>query len=336
MSIVNNLSLKPYNSFNIDHKAQHFTVCNSIDNLKYILSETPPSTPILVLGGGSNILFTKDFTGLVIKNEIAGIEIIREDEQYYYIKAGSGVQWHDFVLYCIKNNYAGIENLSLIPGTVGASPIQNIGAYGVEIKDVFEELTALNLETKELLTFRHEECRFGYRDSIFKQEWKNKLFILDVTFRLNKVPVYRTSYGDIESYLKQMNVKEYSIKAISDAVIAIRSAKLPDPEVTGNAGSFFKNPVVDETIFNKVYLTNNTMPFYRQGVNYKIPAAWLIEQCGWKGKTIGNVGCHAKQPLVLINLGNANGKDVLALSQEIIDSVNASFGIVLEREVNVL
>ena len=291
---------------------------------------------MLVLGGGSNILFTKNFEGIVIKNEIDGIEKMAENDTHVFIKAGSGVVWHDFVLYCIENNYGGIENLSLIPGTVGAAPIQNIGAYGVELKDVFVELNAVNIYTREVVKFENSECRFGYRDSIFKHELKDKLFIMDVTFRLTKTPVYKTSYGDIESQLKLMNVSEYSIKAISDAVIAIRKAKLPDPAVTGNAGSFFKNPVVDASTFNNVYQTNKTMPYYQQGEQYKIPAAWLIEQCGWKGKNIGNVGCHAKQPLVLINLGEANGLDVFELSKQIIDSVTTRFGIVLEREVNVL
>jgi len=337
MFVHSKISTGHLNTFGIDVTAKMFSRCSSLEELVELNDCFGGNIPILIIGGGSNILFTKDFDGIIIRNEIEYIYVVKEDENHIYVKAGGGVNWHNFVLYCIDYGYAGVENLSLIPGTVGASPIQNIGAYGVELKDVFYELSAYNLLTKEMMHFKNEDCNFGYRDSIFKHEYKNKLVILDVTFKLNKVPVFKTSYGDIEGWLAKNNITQLSIKAISDAIISIRKEKLPDPKVYGNAGSFFKNPVIDKNTFERIISLNDKMPHYILDENhYKIPAAWLIEQCGWKGKTIGNIGCHAKQPLVLINYGGADGKSIYNLSQQIIESVEQLFGITLEREVNIL
>ena len=337
MFVHSKISTKTLNTFGINVTAKMFSRCSSLAELKELVECFRGELPILIIGGGSNILFTKDFEGIIIRNELEGIEVVKEDEQHVYVKAEGGVKWHDFVLYCIENNYAGVENLSLIPGSVGASPIQNIGAYGVEIKDVFQELTAYNLETNEILNFKYEDCHFGYRDSVFKHEYKDKLFILDVTYKLDKEPNFKTSYGDIESWLAKNNIRQLTIKAVSDAVIAIRKEKLPNPEEVGNAGSFFKNPVIDKKKFDSLIILNDKAPHYQLDEHhYKIPAAWLIEQCGWKGKSEGKVGCHAKQPLVLLNLGGAEGKDIYNFSQQIIESVETRFGIRLEREVNIL
>ena len=256
MQVQENISLKPYNTFGIDAKARYFLRFNSVEQLmdaqlQIVIARTKQKAGVsnLILGGGSNILFTKDYDGLVLKNEITGIKKIEEDQNYVYIKCGAGENWHQFVLHCIKNNWAGLENLSLIPGCTGASPMQNIGAYGVEIKDVFHSLTAFHLQEKANYTFKAKDCEFGYRESVFKRKYKDQFVILDVTFRLNKQPHFNTSYGAIEQELEKMGVKELSIQAISQAVINIRSSKLPDPKEIGNAGSFFKNPSVEKKIF---------------------------------------------------------------------------------------
>jgi UDP-N-acetylmuramate dehydrogenase len=274
---------------------------------------------------------------LVLKNELKGIEVIKETDEHYFIKAAAGENWHQFVLHCINNNYAGVENLSLIPGNVGASPMQNIGAYGVEIKDVFYELEAYNIEDKTIEVFDKAACEFGYRESIFKRKYKNKYIITSVTFKLNKKPDYKITYGAIQQELDKMQVSELSIQAISQAVINIRTSKLPDPAVIGNAGSFFKNPTVGEEQFALLQKEFTNVPGYPSANNtVKVAAGWLIEQCGWKGFRKGDAGCHEKQALVLVNHGNASGIDILALSTEIMHSVEQKFGILLEREVNVI
>ena len=347
--IEENFSLKKYNTFGIDVFARYFASFTTVDELAACLdikqlsttSHQPsifnlqPST--LILGGGSNILFTKNFDGLVLKNDILGIEKIKEDEEYVYVKAGAGVNWHQLVVYCIDNNRAGIENLSLIPGNTGASPMQNIGAYGVEVKDVFFELEAFHLKEKTMVVFNLNDCGFGYRESVFKGKFKGQFVIMNVTYRLNKKPVFNTAYGAINQELETMGVKELSIRAISQAVINIRSSKLPDPAIIGNAGSFFKNPEIAAGSFEQ--LKNN----FPQIVGYKLPngniklaAGWLIEQCGWKGYRNGDAGCHAKQALVLVNYDNAKGEEIYSLSEEIIKSVREKFGVVLEREVNII
>ncbi len=341
MQMLQNISLKPYNSFGIDVMAKYFATFSTTEELGELLTqETTTNLQQLILGGGSNILFTQNFDGVVLKNELKGIELVKEDNLHYYAKVAAGEDWHAFVLHCIKHNYAGVENLSLIPGNVGASPMQNIGAYGVEIKDVFHSLEAYHIEEKRVHTFSLLDCEFGYRESVFKRKLKNQFVILNVTFRLNKQPIFNTSYGAINHELEVMGVQEISIQAISQAVINIRSSKLPNPKEMGNAGSFFKNPSVPEAIFNQLKenfpgivgypLTTNQLP------TYKIAAGWLIEQCGWKGFRKNDVGCHEKQALVLVNYGNATGKEIFDLSIDIIQSVTQKFGIELEREVNIL
>lgn len=340
MQLQQNISLLPYNTFHIDVAAKEFATFTTPDELEALLHAsrfTFHYSPLLILGGGSNILLTKNFEGLVLKNELKGIELVKEDTNHCYVKASAGENWHRFVLYCIEHGYAGVENLSLIPGCVGASPMQNIGAYGVEIKDVFDSLEAYDLEDKKVVQFTLNDCRFGYRESVFKQQYKGRFVILSVTYRLNKQPVFNTSYGAIEQELQSMGVKELSIQAISQAVINIRSSKLPDPAVIGNAGSFFKNPQITNEQYNALKQQYPTLPGYTvDDCHTKVAAGWLIEQCGWKGYRKGDYGVHAKQALVLVNYGNASGSDIYNLSTEIIASVQTKFGITLEREVNIL
>jgi UDP-N-acetylmuramate dehydrogenase len=338
MQLSENISLKPFNSFGIDVKAKYFAGFTSTESLRELTApkSSVSANPLLILGSGSNILFTKDFDGLVLKNELKGIELVSEDDEYYYVKASAGDNWHRFVLYCLEKNYAGLENLSLIPGNVGASPMQNIGAYGVEIKDVFHELEAWHLEDQKIVKFGLRDCEFGYRESVFKKQYKGQFVILNVTFRLRKQPVFHTSYGVIEEELGKMGVAELSIQKISEAVIRIRSSKLPDPSNTGNAGSFFKNPVVPKTQYEELKQSFPAIPGYAAGNEHiKLAAGWLIEQCGWKGYRNGDAGCYDKQALVLVNYGNATGQEIFSLSESIIQSVSEKFQVQLEREVNI-
>jgi UDP-N-acetylmuramate dehydrogenase len=340
MNTQQNISLKNYNTFGIDVYAKYFTEFNSIDALTEILEYKQLPTvncQLLTLGGGSNLLFTKNFDGLVLKNEMLGIELVKEDDEFVYVKAGAGENWHQFVLYCIKNNWAGVENLSLIPGNIGASPMQNIGAYGVELNDVFYELEAYHIETKTTQLFNLNDCEFGYRESVFKRKFKNQFIITSVTYKLLKRPKFNTSYGAIEQQLQLMNVKELSIKNISDAVIHIRSSKLPNPKEIGNAGSFFKNPEVSEVVFKDLQNKFSAIVGYHlPNSNVKLAAGWLIEQCGFKGYRNGDAGCHVKQALVLVNYGHATGSEIYALSSQIIETVKQKFSVLLEREVNII
>ncbi len=331
-------NLLPYNTFGISALASQFVEVNSVSQLHNLIQEKKLSEiPFLILGGGSNVLFTKDYAGLVLKNNLKGIKVTKKDENHIWVKAAGGEIWHDLVIHCVNKNWGGIENLSLIPGTVGAAPMQNIGAYGVEIKDTFEELEALNIQTGELEKFTNEQCNFGYRESIFKHEAKGKYFITSVTFKLSKKPVLNTSYGDIEILLKEWDIVKPTIADISKAVIAIRQSKLPDPALLGNAGSFFKNPVIEFSVFEKLQKNNPTIKsFPASDGKVKIPAAWLIEQAGWKGKRFGNIGVHEKQALVLVNYGGGTGKELIDLAYKIIDSVKAKFGVVLTPEVNII
>jgi UDP-N-acetylmuramate dehydrogenase len=334
--IHKNISLKKYNTFGIEAKAKFFVEVNNLDELIAILKDEQfQNIERLILGGGSNMLLTKDFDGLVIKINLIGIEKIKEDENHIYLKSGAGVVWHELVMYCVNHGYAGIENLSLIPGTVGAAPMQNIGAYGVEIKDTFESLEALNISTLQVETFDLLTCRFGYRESIFKHEAKDKYIILNVAFRLNRQPNFQTSYGAIKDTLAEMGISELSLKAVSDAVIHIRRSKLPDPAEIGNAGSFFKNPEIPKVQFEELKEKYPTMPSYPVNETLvKVPAGWLIEQAGWKGQRFGEIGVHAKQALVIVNYGGGKGLEIKELSQKIQASIKEKFGINLHAEVN--
>jgi UDP-N-acetylmuramate dehydrogenase len=340
MQVQKNISLKPYNTFGIDAEARYFNTFSSTSQLEELLltSKTELQAPkYLILGGGSNILLTKDFDGLVLKNEIRGIEVVKEDTEHVYIKVGAGENWHQFVMYCVQNNYAGIENLSLIPGNVGASPMQNIGAYGVEVKEVFEELDGFYIQDNSVVKFSLSDCAFGYRESVFKNKYKGQFVIISVTYRLNKTPKFQTSYGAVQQELEKMGIQELNIQAISQAIINIRSSKLPDPKEAGNAGSFFKNPQVLKEKFQELKLIYPAIPsFPVDDLHVKVPAGWLIEQCGWKGYRKGDAGCYPKQALVLVNYGSASGKEIFDLSEEILQSVKIKFGIELEREVNII
>ncbi|KMQ61275.1 UDP-N-acetylenolpyruvoylglucosamine reductase [Chryseobacterium sp. FH2] len=334
-----NFSLKPYNTFGVEAKAKYFVEVNNIDELKEALNfSKAQSLPLLFLGGGSNILLAKDFDGLAIKLSLKGIseKIVGENEVLVTAKAGEN--WHQFVLYCLEKNYGGLENLSLIPGNVGTSPMQNIGAYGTEIKDIFVDCNVLNLETLEIEIFDLEKCKFGYRDSIFKKEGKGRYVILEVTFKLTKENHHiKTEYGAIKSELANSGIENPTIQDISKAVINIRQSKLPDPKEIGNAGSFFKNPTIPLQQYEDLKQKFENIQGYPNGDFVKVPAGWLIEQSGWKGKQIGNVASHKFQALVIINAtGNATGKEIFDFSTEIINSVKEKYGIELEREVNII
>lgn len=337
MEVRQNYQLKKYNTFGIKVCAKYFASFSSVDELQTLLSVVNHIEPALILGGGSNLLFTKNFDGLVLKNEITGISIVHEDEEYVYIKAGAGEGWHKLIMYCIDKNLGGIENLSLIPGSVGASPMQNIGAYGVELKDVFYSLEAYHLKEKNIINFTLNDCEFRYRDSVFKRKYKDELVILTVTFRLAKKPIFNISYGAIKQELEKMNIEKLSIQAISKAVINIRSSKLPDPAIIGNAGSFFKNPEIDLKHYHQLKENYPDLPGYQLADgNIKLAAGWLVEQCGWKGYRKGDAGCYSEQALVLVNYGNASGEEIYKLSEEIKHSVLKKFNVTLEREVNIV
>ncbi len=341
-----NASLKPFNTFGIDAIAKYFTEIKSVDDYRRLLGDKKLSSEKkLILGGGSNILLTQNYDGLVIHNCIPGIEVVSETENFVIVKANAGVVWHHLVLWAIERNYGGIENLSLIPGFVGAAPMQNIGAYGVEIKDVFQELEAINVHTGELQIFNLTDCEFGYRESVFKSKYKGQFLIASVTFRFAKLnsPAalsnyrFKTDYGDIKETLGQMQAFDLSVKAVSDSVIKIRSAKLPDPQKIGNAGSFFKNPVINKEQYESLVAQYPVMPSYPQNDGtIKVPAGWLIEQCGFKGKIVGNTGAHATQALVLVNYGHATGHEIWQLAITIQQTVKEKFGIDISPEVNVV
>lgn len=329
------VSLLPYNTFGIDVKASYYAEFHSLEELKSLLPSLK-SKPYLVSGGGSNMLFTKNFDGLFLRNCLKGIREISRTNDEVIIEAGAGENWHQFVMYCVENGFAGIENLSLIPGCVGASPMQNIGAYGVEIKDSFAYLDAMEISTGEIRRFHLKECEFGYRESVFKRRLKDQFIICAVAFHLSLHDKVNTSYGVIEKELEKMQVVKPSIKSVSEAVIRIRQSKLPDPKVLGNAGSFFKNPIVGTEILEKIQCTHESVPSYPAGNNHvKLAAGWLIEQAGWKGKRFGAVGVHELQALVLVNYGGGTGLEVFELSQKIIEDIHKKFNVTLEREVNI-
>jgi UDP-N-acetylmuramate dehydrogenase len=337
MKILSNISLKPYNTFGIDVKARYFAEVTSLDELREVLKNSYASE-LFILGGGSNMLLTKDVQKTVVYINLKGIEILEERENDVLVKAMAGENWHEFVLYCIDHSFGGLENLSLIPGKVGTAPIQNIGAYGVELKDSFESCTTLDVQTLQLRTFTREECRFGYRDSVFKNEAKGRYIITSVNFRLSKKNHrLNTSYGSIDQFLEEKGIKTPTIASVSEAVISIRQSKLPDPKELGNSGSFFKNPVVSKEKLEKLHKEFPEAPFYvidEQQV--KIPAGWLIDRAGLKGYREGDAGVHTKQALVLVNYGNATGQDILKLAEKIQQKIWDMFGIEISPEVNII
>ena len=337
MEVKHDFPLTGLNSFGISVNAELFISLRNEAELPEIFNEyTRENRPILVMGGGSNILFTKDFNGLVIHNEIAGIDCLEETADYVLVKAGAGVNWHQFVMHCVDKGWGGLENLSLIPGTVGAAPVQNIGAYGVELKDTLFSLRAWDITEKCFVEYTAEQCEFGYRQSIFKQYLKGRMVIVSATFRLLKMPRLQLGYGAIQDWLNQQNIAIPTIKDVSNAVMAIRRSKLPDPAVLGNAGSFFKNPWVSAVFFEQLKQEYPAIIAFSAPGGFKLAAGWLIEQCGWKGFRDGDVGCHARQALVLVNYGGASGKNIVDLAMRIQESVHTKFGVMLIPEVNII
>lgn len=337
MNIKSNISLKPFNTFGIDVNARYFIDIYSENELVEFISIRDKKLPLLVLGGGSNLLFTGDFIGYVLKLNNKGWKTVKETGEHVFVKVSAGEIWDNFVRICLKNNWGGVENLVLIPGSVGASPIQNIGAYGVELKDVFYELEAIDIESGESLVFSKDDCGFEYRYSIFKGAYKNKYVIVSVTFVLDKIHQYKVDYGDIRAEIDGFSDKSISIQNVAKAVENLRRRKLPDPEITGNAGSFFKNPSITKDNFDKIKTEFPEIVSYSNpDGTKKLAAGWLIEKCGWKGVYVGNAGVHEKQALVIINKGNASGSEILLLANEIQKSVFKTFGINLEFEVNII
>lgn len=335
MNIQKNASLKEFNTFGIEKKAEYLIQVSSNQEVIQALQEAKKmKLPVFILGGGSNILLTRDIPGMVIKMNIKGFDILREDENHVWVQVGAGEIWHDFVKKAIASDLAGVENLSLIPGTVGASPMQNIGAYGAEIQEVFETLEAIDLQTFEKVIFDHAHCAFGYRESIFKNKAKNKYIITRVVFRLNKIPKFNISYGALQETLDKMGIQKLSLASVSNAVIQIRKSKLPDPALIGNAGSFFKNPTIPISQFESLKKIYEQLPGYPNDNGMKVPAAWLLEKAGWKGKTFGEIGVHKHQPLVLVNYGKGDGLAIKELSEQIQKDILEKFGILLHPEVN--
>lgn len=337
MAIINNTSLKPYNTFGIEAKAQSYCAISSVEMLKTILKEQHKN-PLFILGGGSNMLLTKDIEALVLHINLKGIEIVSETNDIVVIKAMAGENWHNFVLWCLQNNYGGIENLSLIPGNIGTAPIQNIGAYGVELKDVFVSCEAMHIETQTIKTFTKADCNFGYRESVFKQDLKGQYIITSVNLELSKTNhQLHTNYGVIKKELETIGVTTPTIQDISNAIIAIRQSKLPDPKELGNSGSFFKNPIISTEDFALLEQNFPDIPSYKiSDKTVKVPAGWLIEKAGFKGKRFNNYGVHSRQALVLVNYGNANGKEIFELAQLIQKTIKRLFNISIATEVNII
>ena len=337
MEILHNFSLKNYNTFGIEASAKQFANVQNLTELKSVL-EQHPSEKKFILGGGSNMLLTQNIDALVLHIDFKGKKIVNEDADFVWIECQAGENWHEFVLWTIDQNFGGLENMSLIPGNVGTTPIQNIGAYGTEIKDTFVSCEALTIDKQEIKKFTKEECHFGYRESIFKNEVKDQYIITSVVFKLTKHNhKINTSYGDILAELEKKNITSPTLKDVSNAVIAIRQSKLPDPKELGNSGSFFKNPILLKTDFEKIHQKFPEMKYYEVSeTEVKVPAGWLIEQAGFKGKRFGDAGIHKNQALVLVNYGNATGQEILAVSKNIQDTVFKTYGIQIEAEVNVI
>ncbi|OGI64189.1 UDP-N-acetylenolpyruvoylglucosamine reductase [Candidatus Nomurabacteria bacterium RIFCSPLOWO2_01_FULL_41_21] len=337
MKILRDFDLKPLNTFGISAKARFFVEIRAEAEFKE-LSSLPEfkENEKLFLGSGSNVLFTKDFSGIVVLNKLTGVEVLHEDNENTLVRAMSGEVWHDLVCFAVERGLWGIENLSLIPGTVGAAPMQNIGAYGAELKNTLESVEAYNVKTGEKRIFARDECGLGYRDSIFKNELKDKYFITAITLRLSKIPKKNLEYKILKNYLTEKNIINPNLKEISEAVCSIRRSKLPDPKVIGNAGSFFKNVFVNEEKQQELLKQYPDMPFFKEGGVVKIPAGWLIEKCGWKGKRVGNTGVHERQALVVVNHGGATGAEIKSLAERIIASVHTKFDLILTPEVNLI
>lgn len=337
MEILNNFSLKNYNTFGIEAKAEQFVAVHSVSELKSILEQNKNQKKF-ILGGGSNMLLTKNIEALVIHIDLKGKKILKEDADYVWVESQAGENWHQFVLWAIEQNFGGLENMSLIPGNVGTTPVQNIGAYGTEIKDTFVSCEAVNIENQEIRTFTKEECNFGYRESIFKHEVKDQYIITSVVFKLTKQNhKINISYGDITAELAKNNITTPGLKDVSNAVIAIRKSKLPDPAELGNSGSFFKNPILLKSDFKKIHQNFPEMRFFDiSETEVKVPAGWLIEHAGLKGKRFGDAGIHKNQALVLVNYGGATGQEILDVSKTVQDTVFNTFGIHIEAEVNII
>ncbi|PWA09629.1 UDP-N-acetylmuramate dehydrogenase [Flavobacterium laiguense] len=337
MEILHHFSLKSYNTFGIEAKAQQFVAVHTVPELKSIL-EHNKSNKKFILGGGSNMLLTKDIEAMVIHIDLKGKKILKEDDDFVWVESQAGENWHEFVLWTIEQNFGGLENMSLIPGNVGTTPVQNIGAYGTEMKDTFVSCEAVNIENQETRLFTKEECNFGYRESVFKNEVKDQYVITSVVFKLTKRNhKINTSYGDIAAELVKNNITNPALKDVSNAVIAIRKSKLPDPAELGNSGSFFKNPILLKTDFEKIHQKFPEMRFFDiSETEVKVPAGWLIEQAGLKGKRFGDAGIHKNQALVLVNYGNATGQEILNVSKIVQDTVFNTFGIHIEAEVNII
>ena len=336
MNIIKQQSLKKYNTFGIEAFATEFCEVNSPAELAVVLKENQQKK-LFILGGGSNMLLTQNIDALVLHINNKGIEVIEENDDFVWVKGNAGEVWHEFVQFCIQKNYGGIENLSLIPGNVGTAPMQNIGAYGVEVKDYIVEVQTLELETGNERIFTNEECNFGYRESIFKNELRGKYVLVAVTFKLTKQNhQFHVDYGAIKTELDSEQIINPTIQDISRAVIKIRESKLPDPSQIGNSGSFFKNPVISNDEFAEIEKKHPQIAHYKTDSGIKLAAGWLIEQAGWKGKRFGDAGVHDKQALVLVNYGNATGKEIYDLSEQIIEDVKAKYGVTLEREVNII
>lgn len=333
LHLLPDVSLLPYNTYGIDVPAEFFADIHSLADIEELSAQ---KDTIKILGGGSNILLTGPVSGVVAHNMLQGIDTVREDETHVWVEAQAGVVWHDLVMYAIDKGLGGIENLALIPGTVGAAPIQNIGAYGVEVCEVIEQVSFWHLQDKALVHYNNQSCAFGYRDSVFKNSMKGAAFVTSVVIKLNKQPHFNTSYGAIETELTRIGVQQLSVQAIAQAVMNIRRSKLPDPRVTGNAGSFFKNPTISAALYEELAAHHPGIPCFRlSDTRVKVPAAWLIEHCGWKGYRRGDAGVHSLQALVIVNYGTATGAELWQLSDEVVQTVLSKYGLLLEREVQV-
>ncbi len=337
MEIQNHFSLKNFNTFGIEANAKQFVAVHSIEELKSVLVQNTSKNKF-ILGGGSNMLLTKDIDALVIHIDLKGKKIVEENDDFVWVESQAGENWHEFVIWTIDNNFGGLENMSLIPGNVGTTPVQNIGAYGTEIKDTFVSCEAMKIESFKMRSFNKADCHFGYRESIFKNEVKDQYIITSVVFKLTKNNHnINISYGDIASELEKLNIIKPSLRDVSNAVITIRQSKLPDPKVLGNSGSFFKNPIVLKSDFEPIHKKFPEMKFYEiSETEVKVPAGWLIEQAGFKGKRFGDAGIHKNQALVLVNYGTATGQEILNVSKEIQDTIFKKFGIQIEAEVNII